>query len=234
MNLLALETATSVCGVALHRDGVLIGECWVEERYVAAERIFGLMDDVLQKGGVSSGELSAVAVSIGPGSFTGLRIGLSVAKGLHAATGMAIVPVPTLEALADASAERARRMGATMILAALDARRDEVYCQLFDLEGAGVSAVWEVQDLSVEEVVRQLPAGAIAVTGDGREKVVGVPGGMGERRGSRMIVLPQEHARCSAAAVARLGASLFGSGVRSVPAVLEPRYVKEFFLRRKE
>lgn len=234
MNLLALETATGVCGVALHRDGVLRAECWVEERYVAAERIFGLIDDVLQKGGVSAGDLSAVAVSIGPGSFTGLRIGLSVAKGLHAARGMAIIPVPTLEALADAGAERAREMGATMILAALDARRDEVYCQLFALEGGGVTPVWEVQDLAVEEVVRQLPGGAIALTGDGREKVARVPGGMEGRRGSPLIVVPQEHARCSAAAVARLGASLFGSGVRSDPAVLEPRYVKEFFLRTKE
>jgi tRNA A37 threonylcarbamoyladenosine modification protein TsaB len=125
-------------------------------------------------------------------------------------------------------------VGATLILAALDARRDEVYCQLFDLEGDRVAPVWEVRDLSVEEVVRRLPGGVITVTGDAREKVTGVPGGMGGRRGCALIVVPPEHARCSAAAVARLGASLFGSGVRSDPAVLEPRYVKEFFLRTKE
>jgi tRNA threonylcarbamoyladenosine biosynthesis protein TsaB len=211
-----------------------MAERWIEEPYVAAERIFGFIDEVLQEGSVSAGELSGVAVSIGPGSFTGLRIGLSVAKGLHASTGIEIVPVPTLEALATAGADRARAGGATMILAALDARRDEVYCQLFDLGGDRVTPVWEVQDLSVEEVVRRLPGWAIAVTGNGREKVAGVPGGREGWRGSPLIVLPAEHARCSAAAVARLGAALFGSGVHCDPAALEPCYVKEFFLRTKD
>jgi tRNA threonylcarbamoyladenosine biosynthesis protein TsaB len=234
VNLLALETATSVCGVALLRDGVLMAERWVDERYVAAERLFGFIDEVLQQGGVSVGELSAVAVSIGPGSFTGLRIGLSVAKGLHAATGLEIVPVPTLEALATAGADCARTGGAAMILAALDARRNEVYCQLFDIGSDRVAPVWEVQDLAVEEVVRRLPARPITVTGDAREKVAGAPGGREGRKDSPLIFLPAEHARCSAAAVARLGAALVESGARSDPAALEPRYVKEFFLRTKD
>lgn len=234
MNLLALETATSVCGVALLRDGVLAEERWIEERYVAAERIFGFIDEVLQRAGVSPGALSGVAVSIGPGSFTGLRISLSVAKGLHAATGMAIIPVPTLEALAHAGAARARAEGAMMILAALDARRDEVYCQLFELEGDRVTPVWEVEDLTVEAMVRRLPAKPIAVTGDAGEKITRLPGGGAGRRESPLIMLPAEHARCSAAAVARLGAALYGSGIRSDPGVLEPRYVKEFFLRTKD
>jgi tRNA threonylcarbamoyladenosine biosynthesis protein TsaB len=234
VNLLALETATGVCGVALLRDGVLLGEHWIEERYVAAERIFGLMDDVLQNGGVSPAALSGVAVSIGPGSFTGLRIGLSVAKGLHAATGMSLVAVPTLEALASAAAEGARAKGAAMILAALDARRDEVYCQLFEREGDRVRAVWDVEDLSVEEMLRRLPARPIAVTGDAGEKIARLPGGSRGGRGAALIPLAPEYTRCSAAAVGRLGTVLFESGLRSDPAVLEPRYVKEFFLRTKD
>jgi tRNA threonylcarbamoyladenosine biosynthesis protein TsaB len=234
VNLLALETATSVCGVALLRDHILVDDRWIEERYVAAERIFGFIDDVLQNGRISPAELTGVAVSIGPGSFTGLRIGLSVAKGLHAATGMAIVPVPTLEALARAGAERARTEGAAMILAALDARRDEVYCQLFELDGDRLTPVWEVEDLSVAEVARRLPPRSIAVTGDAAGKVSRGPGGGEAPGGLPLIVLPAEFARCSAAAVGRLGDALFESGVRSDPATLEPRYVKEFFLRTKE
>ncbi len=234
MNLLALETATAVCGVALLRDGVLLGERWVEERYVAAERIFGFIDEVLQDGGVPPAALSAVAVSIGPGSFTGLRIGLSVAKGLYAATGMAVVPVPTLEALADGAATGARAEGAAMILAALDARRDEVYCQLFELQGDRVAPIWDVEDLSVEEMLRRLPAGPIALTGDAGEKVARLKGGGRGGRGAELIALAAEHTRCSAAAVGRLGTALSGSGLKSDPAVLEPRYVKEFFLRTKD
>ena len=180
MNLLALETATAVCGVALLRDGALVAERWIEERYVAAERIFGFIDEVLQDGGVLPAALSGVAVSIGPGSFTGLRIGLSVAKGLHAATGMAVIPVPTLEALAGAAAPGARAEGAAMILAALDARRDEVYCQLFEREGDHVRAVWDVEDLSVEEMLRRLPAGPVALSGDAGEKVARLAAGAGE------------------------------------------------------
>ncbi len=234
MNLLALESATAVCGVALVRDGALVAERWIEERYVAAERILLFIDEVLQNGGVPPAALSGVAVSIGPGSFTGLRIGLSVAKGLHAATGMAVVPVPTLEALASAAAPGARAEGAAMILSALDARRDEVYCQLFEREGDRVRAVWEVEDLSVEEMLRRLPARPIALTGDAGEKIARLPGGARGGRGAELIVLAAEHTRCSAAAVGRLGTALFESGLRSDPALLEPRYVKEFFLRTKD
>lgn len=234
MNVLALETATAVCGVALLRDGVLVAERWIEERYVAAERIFGFIDEVLQNGGILPAALSGVAVSIGPGSFTGLRIGLSVAKGLHAATGTAVIPVPTLEALANAAAPGAGAAGAEMILAALDARRDEVYCQLFERVEDHVRAVWAVEDLPVGEMLRRLPARPIALTGDAGEKVGRVQAGARGEGGAELITLAAEHTRCSAAAVGRLGTALFGSGMRSDPAVLEPLYVKEFFLRTKD
>jgi len=159
---------------------------------------------------------------------------LSVAKGLYAATGAALVPVPTLEALANAAAAGARTEGAAMILAALDARRDDVYCQLFEREGDQVRAVWDVEDLSVEEMLRRLPARPIALTGDAAEKVARSPGGGRGGRGAELIALTAEHTRCSAAAVGRLGTAFFESGLRSDPAELEPRYVKEFFLRTKD
>ena len=80
MTLLGIETATAVCGVALVRDGAVLAEKAVEERYAHAEKLFGFLDDVLESSGVPLCELQGIAVSIGPGSFTGLRIGLSVAR----------------------------------------------------------------------------------------------------------------------------------------------------------
>ena len=111
MTLLGIETATAVCGVALVRDGEVLAEKAVEERYAHAEKLFGFLDDVLESSGVPLRELHGIAVSIGPGSFTGLRIGLSVAKGLHVATGIPVIPVPTMEALARNGAEEVRTAG---------------------------------------------------------------------------------------------------------------------------
>ncbi|HUI10333.1 MAG TPA: tRNA (adenosine(37)-N6)-threonylcarbamoyltransferase complex dimerization subunit type 1 TsaB [Bacteroidota bacterium] len=223
MTVLGIETATAVCAAALVRDGRVEAESLLDAGRVHAERLLGQIVEVLGTGGV--GALEGVAVSIGPGSFTGLRIGVSVAKGLAVARDIPIAAVPTLEALAlHATATDALPAGARLV-AALDARRSEVYCQRFDVTAAGAVPADEPRDVALEVLLAELGGAPAFVTGDGAAKVLSGPGGPG---GLRMV---SERARlCSAAAVARIGERLLAAGSAEDPALLEPRYIKEFFL----
>ncbi len=233
MRVLGIETATSVCGVALV-DGVRVeAERSLDERYAHAERLFGFLDEVLESAAIGLSAIHGIGVSIGPGSFTGLRIGLSVVKGLHLATGIPVVGVPTLEALAQHGLLEARAAGGDALLAVLDARRGEVYWQLFVPGDLSARQLTDVHDGPVEEILASLPPGRIVVTGEARQQVVDglVAAGV---EASRMRMLTAPAAACSAVAVARLAGVMMEAGVRHDIAALEPRYIKEFFLRTTE
>lgn len=234
MTVLGIETTTMVCGAALVRDGRVVADQWVEERSVHAERLFGLIDDVLSEGKCAPGGLDALAVSIGPGSFTGLRIGLSAIKGLHLALGTPVVAVPTLTALAQRGVSHfAGRQG--HIVAALDARRDEVYCQIFAVDGGRMQETEEVQARTARDLVAALPGGELLLTGDARQKVAStLLGDRPKARESRVqggvVIAEASLARCSAAEVALMGEQLARRRQFADPGTLEPQYVKEVFL----
>ena len=232
MTVLGIETATVVCAAAVAADGNIVAEQALEQHAVHAEKLLTLVDRVLRTSRVTAAQLDAVAVSIGPGSFTGLRIGLSVAKGLVYATGRPLVAVPTLEALACRIGGWPGYPRGVPLLAVLDARRNEVYCQLFRTGGDRPFPVWEAKDCTFQELDGMLPAGRLLLTGDARRKVAEflrtVPG-----RADDIAMLPDASARCAAGPVALLGEGLLRSGVVEDPAVLEPRYIKEFFLQSR-
>jgi tRNA threonylcarbamoyladenosine biosynthesis protein TsaB len=228
VNILGIETATTVCGVALMREDRVVAERWLEERSVHAERLFGLIDAVLQEGRVDPRDLDAIAVSIGPGSFTGLRIGLSAAKGFHLALGKPLIAVPTLVALAQRSAAMVGKNGGH-IIAALDARRDEVYCQTFTVHGGTIVPDGAVEARTVAEVVGSMPVGTVVLTGDARQKILaGLPAGI---PAPAPVLADEMMARCSAAAIVTTGAAMLAQGLIADAGSLEPLYVKEVFLR---
>lgn len=127
--ILCLETSTDVCSVALHADNRLVDTREVHEPQAHAARLVLLVEEVLRESGVKADQLSAVAVSEGPGSYTGLRIGVSTAKGLVYALGIPLIAVGTLELMASAL------RGSEWLCPMIDARRMEVYCALFDEAG---------------------------------------------------------------------------------------------------
>src|SRR6266851_2306722 len=100
MRLLALETATLAGGAALLDDGRLVGESRLNIALTHSERLMAVVDRLLQDCAWDVADLDALAVSIGPGSFTGLRVGAATAKGLALALEIPVAPVPTLDALA--------------------------------------------------------------------------------------------------------------------------------------
>ncbi|MEW6214900.1 MAG: tRNA (adenosine(37)-N6)-threonylcarbamoyltransferase complex dimerization subunit type 1 TsaB [Nitrospirota bacterium] len=127
MKILAIETSTMLGGVAIIDDlSGLIAEVRLNVKSTHSERLMIEVDHILKQAGLRVSDVDVFAVAIGPGSFTGLRIGLSTAKGFSYATGKPIVSVPTLEALAW-NFPYCRYPVCTM----LDARKKEVYSALF-------------------------------------------------------------------------------------------------------
>lgn len=126
MRALGIETATSIASVGIVVEDQVAAERHLPMRGSHARTLLPLIDETLRDAALALSDLELLAVSIGPGSFTGLRIGLSVAKGLALATGLPVVGVPTLEAYARAAGARAG-----LVCPVLDARKGEVYGAAF-------------------------------------------------------------------------------------------------------
>ncbi|RBN51020.1 tRNA (adenosine(37)-N6)-threonylcarbamoyltransferase complex dimerization subunit type 1 TsaB [Flavobacterium psychrolimnae] len=125
--ILNIETATKNCSVALAKDGktILCKEI-AEEGYSHAERLHVFIEAIIEEAGIALQDLSAIAVSQGPGSYTGLRIGVSAAKGLCYALDIPLIAVDTLQALAAQVT-----ISSGLIIPMIDARRMEVYSAIF-------------------------------------------------------------------------------------------------------
>ena len=126
MMLLAVDTTSAVATAALFRDGSLVEERSADASKKHAETVLPLIDDLLEANGVSIGEIDLFAVDIGPGSFTGVRIGVSLVNALAFATGEQIVPVNALLALYEASGEREK-----LVCTLIDARNGNAYTALY-------------------------------------------------------------------------------------------------------
>ncbi len=135
--ILQIETATTVCSVALSENGAVLALKELEQRNVHAEVITVFIDEVLKAAGRSYPDLKAVAVSCGPGSYTGLRIGVSIAKGLCYALDIPLISVETLEAMTSGmiAQQISRSNDQVLFCPMIDARRMEVFTAVFDADG---------------------------------------------------------------------------------------------------
>ncbi|MDP6953251.1 MAG: tRNA (adenosine(37)-N6)-threonylcarbamoyltransferase complex dimerization subunit type 1 TsaB [Alphaproteobacteria bacterium] len=180
MRLLALDTAMEACSVALwHGDKVAVARRQAMARG-HAEALMPMVATVMAEAGIDYGDLDAFAVTRGPGTFTGLRIGLAAARGLALAAARPLIGLTTLEVLAAAVPEDRRGHG---VMAAIDARRGEIYGQVFapDLSPLGEPAArgaeaWggeisggplRVVGTAAQQMTDLLGAGAEAIPGDG-------------------------------------------------------------------
>jgi tRNA threonylcarbamoyladenosine biosynthesis protein TsaB len=164
--ILNLETATTNCSVSIAKDGNLLA---IKEHntpnYSHSEQLHVFIQEVLKKASFTMNDLDAVAVSKGPGSYTGLRIGVSAAKGLCFALDVPLISIPTLSNMA----EQVRNSKMDYIIPVLDARRMEVYSAVFD------NSLSQVRE-TLAEIIDQdsfqeyIPKGTILVVGSGAEK----------------------------------------------------------------
>lgn len=130
--ILAIDTSSDVCSVALTGFGRI-----KEETVLAArehtQRVLPMIDTILSQSDIDLKDLDAIAVANGPGSFTGLRIGLSIAQGLSYGAGLPLVPVSTLEAMANSVVRNQNVSDEHIIIPAIDARMDEIYWSSYRL-----------------------------------------------------------------------------------------------------
>ncbi len=216
MTALGIETATSVCGAAIVRDGTILAQKVLDSPHVHSEQLVPMIGEVLAAAGIGVGGLDVIAVSIGPGSFTGLRIGLSVAKGLSTASGVPLAAVPTLEALAHAASAAVPER---RIIALVDAHRGEAFGAVYRKRGEASMEELRRPEIAsyaaIEEWAGQDPGCILA----GSELRHAFGGGFEKRF---------VQTRCSPASVALIGAGRFQRGERTDASMLEPLYLREF------
>ncbi|MFD1161763.1 MULTISPECIES: tRNA (adenosine(37)-N6)-threonylcarbamoyltransferase complex dimerization subunit type 1 TsaB [Hwangdonia] len=163
--ILNIETATTNCSVSLSKDGeILVLKEDNGKNYSHAERLHLYIDDVLKEAEIESNNLDAIAISKGPGSYTGLRIGVSAAKGLCFALDKPLISVSTLEALAHQV-----KTDSGVIVAMLDARRMEVYSAIYDINYNQIRGT-QAQVLEENAFAEYLENGNVYFIGNGVEK----------------------------------------------------------------
>jgi tRNA threonylcarbamoyladenosine biosynthesis protein TsaB len=219
--LLAFDTATPTARIALVAPS---GECLAAREKTASRHsanLLGLVDEVLREGGVRVEGLGAIACGSGPGSFTGLRVGLAVAKGLAFPSARPLVLVSSLDALACDLAAAAP--GAQLLLPCLDAGKGQVYSRLYQAEG-GPNRLgegdWVLAPDELCRLVGEVAAGRTLVAGgSGLDRYLdAMRGGLGES------VMRPALAGPSAAAIARLARERLGRGEQDAVATAVPRY----------
>jgi len=226
MLVLGIETSTTQGGVAIIGEDRVLCECVLNVEITHSERLLPAIDRALADARISLEALGGIAASIGPGSFTGLRIGLSTVKGLAYATGLPVVGVPTLEAMAW-SLPAAR----WQVCPVLDARKQEVYAALFRHEQEGIVRVMDDTALAPEALCDLIRRPTLFI-GGGVEAYGAL---FRERLGERMLIPPLASRGARPACVAELGRARLLRGERDEPDSLVPRYLRpsEAELRRR-
>lgn len=225
MNLLAFELSTEACSVAVWADGT------ARERHEIAPRRHADLaltwaQGLLDEAGLVKSQLDAIAVGRGPGAFTGVRLGISIAQGIALALDRPVLPVSTLAALAMAAHDLPGGDDPRLVLAAIDARMGEIYFGAFELSGEDARALGDERVLSPAQAEppddsARSSAGWYGV-GTGFAAAEGV---LRQRLQSRLIAVDAQalpHASC----VARLAAAAWARGEALAPERLEPAYLR--------
>ena len=219
MLLLAFETSAKSCSAALHDGKGLLAESYQNSGLTHSQTLMVMAEDLLKVCGKSAADVTHLAVAAGPGSFTGVRIGVSAAKGFAWGAEKPVYGVSTLEAMA---------LGLGImdghICCCMDARRKQVYNAVFLAENGHLTRVCEDRAISLEELQEELLSidGPIYLVGDGAELTMRTLGAEIPE-----LILPPEHRRhqrASGVALAAIGAMERGESADG--ASLQPNYLR--------
>lgn len=218
MTILALDTSSLVSSVALVNQTTLLAELTIQIRKTHSEQLMPHIAELLGFAGIKPADLAAIAVSIGPGSFTGLRIGLATAKAIAYAQSIPLVGVPTLEALAYACP-----VPGIIVAPLLDAQKDNVYYAQYRWRDNRLETIEAAAVGNIDETLARLNAANVPVLTLG-EAAVQYAGKL-EAYPNLMAALP--HLTIPRAAnVGMLAARMLAGGISHDVMELEPLYIR--------
>lgn len=238
MNILAIETSILRGSLSLHRDNALIGARELPADQRTARCLVPQVEDLLRTNQVEARDLDLVAVSVGPGSFTGLRIGVTFAKTLAYGAKAEIIGIPTGEAIALQAAQRAGSHPADETLEVLiDAQRKQLFTQTFQLSGESPPVAlggWEL--VSREDWLKRHESldSQASVSGPGLAQVAKeidksiTPENLSETLGRRILnLVPESHWQPRAIEVGSLGWNRFQDGKLDSMWTIQPDYGRQ-------
>jgi len=174
VRILAFDTAMSACSAALWENGAVCARRFEAMARGQAEALVPMITDLMDEAGIKFSGLDLIAVTVGPGAFTGLRIGLAAARGMALAAAVPCLGITTLEAVAEGVPEE-ERTGAPLLVV-LTTKRQDVYAQVFDARLAPLSSP---RVLLPDKLMEMVPAGRVVVAGDAAGEVVALLGTRG-------------------------------------------------------
>jgi tRNA threonylcarbamoyladenosine biosynthesis protein TsaB len=219
VNVLGIETATPVCSAGLAGEAGWIAETRIFAGNAHAEQLPACVGNLLAQSGISAARLDGIAVSIGPGSYTGLRIGLAFAKGMAYALGKPLVAVPTMEGLVSPVPSCF-----SVVCVLMHSRKGEVYRGLFRRSGDRWLAEGECAVVEVSRLNEGLPAEDVLFIGEGAElhrRII-------EKLCTNPRFIPASHSLPSGASIAMEGRGRLSAGRIDDPDALLPFYMKAF------
>lgn len=216
--ILNIETSTKVCSVALAKDGrtIAVKEA-LGEQYIHSEKLTVFIEELLQKSAYSLNDLDAICVSKGPGSYTGLRIGVSCAKGLCYALNIPLLAIDSLTILGARYVQLTELAESTILYPMIDARRMEVFTQKMTAE---LVVQEPIEAMIIEEDSFSEYTEAVHLFGDGANKLISF------FYAENITVV--EHLETSASAMEQLSFAKFVAQDIEDVAYFEPYYLKEF------
>ncbi len=221
MLILGIDTTTLVCSVGLVKDKQVVGEYTLNNKKTHSQRLLPLINQILIDSGFNQKDLSGIAVTSGPGSFTGIRIGMATAKGLAQALEIPIIGIPTLDSI---SAQFIHTE--SLVCPMLDARRNQVYTAIYkncDHEPRRLSEYMAISLDSFLQVLENFPDKGYLFPGDAL--AVYEPY-LRDKLKEKFLPLPPPHKLNRGGIVAWLGYEKFKSGASSELYNLSPYYVR--------
>lgn len=219
--ILSLDTSTRGCSVAIHQDDKLLMVSELFHEKSSSEMLTTLIANVVKSVKLTFEDIDAVAVAKGPGSYTGLRIGVSTAKGLCYTLEKPLIAINTLEAMA----MQIKDLGITegLLCPMLDARRMEVYCALYDTKTGQEFSPTEAKVIDNESFINVLATNSVLFFGDGAEKCKSILGTNTNAKFTEKEIYP------SARTIGVLAYKKFVAQEFEDVSDFEPFYLKEFF-----
>lgn len=229
MRILSVDTATVTCSVGILDDGRVLAEAVNEKRQTHSRHLMTMVDAVLQMAGVRLDQLDALAVTRGPGSFTGVRIGISTMQGLAMGLSKPLIGISSLEALAHQAGACA-----PLVCPVLDARKGEVYTAIYRPENDGMQLLLEEQVCSPDQLVRQID-GPCLLVGNGTLTYRKM---MREKLGGQAVFAGSALNKVRAETVGRLAMQKIKTAGGEPPGGVIPHYIRpsdaEINLRKKD